>query len=336
MAITLVMALLLAGCGAPGFESPALGTETSQGPITTASDPASSDATGPGASSMIGEPADDGARTIQIVTIDRRTRDLTVETTSVGTQRVRLLLPTAYDEQPDRRWPVLFLLHGADNVGYRDWTRWTDVAALTEPTDLLVVMPDAGGYGYYSDWWNHGDGGPPMWETFHTIELVQLIERNWRTSDRRAVAGLSMGGLGAMDYTARHPGLFVAAASYSGVLDNRQSGSPATNLWGELPAQADVWAAHNPYELAPGLRGAEFYVSYGNGKPGPLDPAGAPSSQIEALLEKEGAAFVDRLRDLDIPVTVDAYGDGTHTWPYWERALHRSFPMLLDALDEAS
>ena len=264
--------------------------------------------------------------------IDSRTRDLTIETASVGTQRVRLLLPKQYTGQPSRRWPVLFLLHGADNVGYKDWTTSTDVASLTEPTDLLVVMPDAGGYGYYSDWWNHGDGGPPMWETFHTVELIQILERNWRAGDRLAVAGLSMGGLGAMDYAARHPGLFVAAASYSGVLDTRQSGSPATNLWGELPAQADVWAAHNPYDLAVGLRGTELYVSYGNGEPGPLDPAEAPTSRTETLLGKEGAAFVARLRDLAIPVTVDAYGDGTHTWPYWERALHRSFPMLLDVL----
>ena len=37
---------------------------------------------------------------------------------------------------------------------------------------------------------------------------------------------------------------------------------------------------------------------------------------------------------LGIPVTIDAYGPGTHTWLHWERALHRSLPMLLEALGE--
>ena len=36
--------------------------------------------------------------------------------------------------------------------------------------------------------------------------------------------------------------------------------------------------------------------------------------------------------ELDIPVTVSAYGPGTHTWPYWERGLHEAMPMLLEAL----
>jgi S-formylglutathione hydrolase FrmB len=43
-------------------------------------------------------------------------------------------------------------------------------------------------------------------------------------------------------------------------------------------------------------------------------------------------ADVERLDELDIPVTVDVYGAGTHTWPYWERGLHEAMPLLEDAL----
>jgi S-formylglutathione hydrolase FrmB len=46
----------------------------------------------------------------------------------------------------------------------------------------------------------------------------------------------------------------------------------------------------------------------------------------------QSIALLARLRELRIPVTTDFYGPGTHTWPYWERELHRSLPMLLDAL----
>ena len=221
----------------------------------------------------IGDAADDGARIVAVDTIDARTRDLTIDSPSVGIVQVRLLLPASFDAEPDTTWPVLYLLHGAWG-NHADWTNLTDVEALTAPTDLLVVMPDAAN-GWYTDAWNEGAGGPPAWETFHTTELLQLLERNWQAGDDRVVAGLSMGGLGAMDYAARHPGMFKAAASYSGVLDT--IGSELDNgeaTFGDPVAQADNWKAHNPLDLAPALEGIPLYVSYGDGQPGPLDPAG--------------------------------------------------------------
>ena len=44
-------------------------------------------------------------------------------------------------------------------------------------------------------------------------------------------------------------------------------------------------------------------------------------------------AFVERLHQLGIPVRFDAYDPGTHDWPYWQRELHRSLPLLLAALE---
>ena len=183
--------------------------------------PSVTSAASPSALVTIGQPADDGARIVAIEKIDARTRDLTIESPSVGTVKVRLLLPASFDEQSESRWPVLYLLHGAGG-DHTEWTGATDVEELTAPTDLLVVMPDAnadGIEGWYSDWYNGGDGGQPAWETFHLTELRQLLERNWQAGDERVIAGLSMGGYGAITYAARHPDLFKAAASYSGVLD---------------------------------------------------------------------------------------------------------------------
>jgi S-formylglutathione hydrolase FrmB len=53
---------------------------------------------------------------------------------------------------------------------------------------------------------------------------------------------------------------------------------------------------------------------------------------LESSLATPNEALVARLTELGIPFTVDAYGDGTHVWPYWERALHDSLPLLLEAL----
>jgi alpha-glucoside transport system permease protein len=296
-------------------------------------------------------PPDRPARVVATQTVGPRVRDLTIDSPALGrSAKVRLLLPRRFQAQPHRRWPVLWLLHGCCDT-YQSWTRSTDVEELPGLADVLVVMPEAGQVGFYSDWYERGQGGPSRWETFHLTELRQLLERDWRAGNRRVVAGLSMGGLGAMAYAARHPGMFRAAASYSGLLHTRYQGDPLPGprmiqdllrnfdedpdaLWGDPRRHGDLWAAHNPYDLAPRLREVGLFVSVGNGQPGPLDgPAtNGQLQQIEQALYPQNLAFVERLRQLGIPVRFDNYGPGIHNWPYWQRELHRSLPMLLGAL----
>ena len=268
-------------------------------------------------------------------TPDPRARDLTIESPAVAApMQVRLLLPRRFEDEPTARWPVVYLLHGSAGT-YDDWWLESDVSELTAPTDLLVVLPYGGNPGWYSDWWNGGKGGPPTWETFHLVELRQLLERNWHAGDKRAIAGLSMGGYGAMEYAERQPGTFAAAASYSGVLDplgGQANFSPPqpNDIWGDPVAQADVWKAHDPTDNAAALKGTALYVAYGNGQTGPLDPSKSPD--LEAWIATENETFLHQLAALKIPVTVDAYGNGTHDWPYWQRDLHRSLPFILKAL----
>jgi diacylglycerol O-acyltransferase / trehalose O-mycolyltransferase len=342
---------LLGGCASsatlfPPPETPAVTAV----PSVTIAAPSSAPAAG-SARPTFGQPADDGASIVAVDMIDARTRDLTINSPTVGdplyggTVKVRLLLPGLFDAQPATRWPVLYLLAGSDSA-YTGWTQNTDVEKLTVPTDLLVVMPDAGygGGGWYSDWWNGGKGGPPKWETFHLVELRQLLERNWHAGDQRVIAGLSMGGYGAMEYAARQPGMFLAAASFSGPLNPLggsaflQQEAVPSDVWGDVSAQADVWKAHDPTNNASALKGTALYVAYGNGKIGPLDNGASspwdPDGSVERDVATQSAAFVRQLASLKIPVTVDAYGNGTHWWPYFERDLHRSLPLMLKALGE--
>jgi S-formylglutathione hydrolase FrmB len=92
---------------------------------------------------------------------------------------VRLLLPEGWSKQAGRTWPVLYMLHGGVD-DYTSWTRMTRVEELTEDLDAIVVMPEGGGSGNYSDWHNGGKGGPPGWETFHTEELLDVLESGYR------------------------------------------------------------------------------------------------------------------------------------------------------------
>lgn len=271
--------------------------------------------------------------------------DLTVQSPALArAAKVRLLTPDGWEQR--RRgdhWPVLYLLHGCCDT-YDSWTRETDVEELGDLRDVLVVMPEAGAVGFYSDWWNGGAGGPPAWETFHLRELRTLLEHDYGAGHQRVIAGLSMGGFGALSYAARNPGMFRAVASYSGVVhplfDNfpqglmsflRQFGEDPLALWGDPVAQRPIWEAHDPYYLAKKLRSIPVFLSCGDGRAGPFDPPDA-FDQGEAGLYLMNLALVTRLQEVGVRLTTDFYGPGTHTWPYWERELHRSLPLLLNAL----
>jgi diacylglycerol O-acyltransferase/trehalose O-mycolyltransferase len=289
--------------------------------------------------------AGDGARVVAQQQVGPRLVDLTVQSHALGrTAKVRLLTPDGWQERrPGERWPVLYLLHGCCDT-YESWTRETDVEELRGLRGVLVVMPEAGPVGWYSDWWNHDAGGPPAWETFHLGELRRLLERGFGAGHRRGVAGLSMGGAGALTYAARHPGVFRAVASYSGVVHPLQPGWPAgflgllqsfgedpLALWGDPVAQRQIWEAHDPYYLAERLRHTPLFLSVGDGTAGPFDPPGT-FDELEAALSQQNQALAERLEQVGARLRTDFYGPGTHSWPYWQRELHRSLPMLLGAL----
>ncbi|CAL9637663.1 alpha/beta hydrolase [Streptomyces griseomycini] len=309
----------------------------------------------PPAATAAGETADAsrspkprGAEVVAVTRVADRQVDLSVRSTALGgrTVKVRLLTPDGWNPDDRRRhWPTLWLLHGCCG-DYTSWTARTDVAETDGLRDVLVVMPEAGWNGWYSDWWNHGRGGDPAWETFHTVELRHLLERDWGAGRDRVVAGLSMGGQGALLYAARHPGMFKAAAAYSGSahpLLNDESvdrimgffagqGDDPLRVWGDPVAQRRIWRAHDPFHLAGRLKSVPVYLSCGDGTTGPLDPPGGTSA-LEADFNRQNHALAAELKRVGAKhLTTHFYGPGTHGWAYWERELHASLPMLLGAL----
>jgi diacylglycerol O-acyltransferase/trehalose O-mycolyltransferase len=286
----------------------------------------------------------DMATVVDQTRVTSRILDLRVRSPALGKEAmVRLMTPVGWSSsRKSRRWPVLYLLHGCCD-SYVSWTRSTDIEQLPQLRNVLVVMPEAGTVGFYSDWRGSGGKPGPAWETFHLGELRGLLERRFSAGPRRAIAGLSMGGLGAIAYAARHPGLFRAAASFSGLLHPLQdaglllglmsSHTPNSRaIWGDPNVNRAAWARHDPTELADRLPRIPLFVSAGDGRPRPLDDAAGRRDTIEATVLGESRAFVERLRQLNLPVHSDFYGPGTHTWPYWERELQRALPILLEDL----
>ncbi len=308
------------------------------------------------ATALAGTAAADGSTVTAAVPIGGRAVDVLVDSHALAAAApTRLLIPDGFVPASRRSWPVLYLLHGAD-ADYAAWTTYSDVETLTAGSQALVVMPDAGRWGWYTDWWNRGRHGPPAWETFHLTELAQILDRSLRAGDDRAVAGFSMGGMGAMSYAGRHPGTWRAAAAFSGQLDLTDDrptplgstqprflmetaaslGLDPLGCWGDPVAQADLWAAHNPRHLVGGLAGVALYVASGDGQPGPFDPPGTSTRSVQSVYEAglypTTQSFLSVLGHAGRPVTTDLYGAGTHTWPYWQRDLHRSWPLLRAAI----
>jgi S-formylglutathione hydrolase FrmB len=268
--------------------------------------------------------------------LDSRLEQLAFRTPAVdGITDVRVLLPSGYASHPRRRYPVLYLLHGAID-DYSSWTVRGDAEQLTAKYPVLVVMPDTGPTGDYSNWYNGGAGGPPEWETYHVDQLIPWVDAHFRTKPsraERAVAGLSMGGFGAMSYAARHPDLFAAAASFSGAVDTNNPLDIAVtpvSVWGPRATEEVRWRAHNPWDLAGNLRGISLTIRTGNGLTG--GPFGG-GDIVETTVRDMSVSFHDRLSQLAIPSIWDDYGPGGHDWPYWQRDLRETLPTLMAVFD---
>ncbi|RIV17937.1 esterase family protein [Fibrisoma montanum] len=240
------------------------------------------------------------------------------------TLRAAVVLPERYlnarkrDAQP---FPVLYLLHGGSG-SFRDWlTKPADTRLLHRLADqynLIIVTPDGDPVSYYFD--------SPLvpgsqFETFISQELIAKIDDTYRTvRDRkgRVIAGLSMGGHGAMFIASRHPDLFAAAGSMSGVMNIN------TATWKVEPDFAKSRADNFAKLLGPPAGGDTPYPGYTmvtladrlktNGLPLIFDIG------VDDFLIETNRDLHRRLLDNETP---HEYTErpGAHTWPYWENAL---------------
>jgi S-formylglutathione hydrolase FrmB len=156
---------------------------------------------------------------------------------SVGrTLKYNILLPRKY-ESSTQRYPVLYLLHGLT----QNYTAWgiqngaPFYAALYD--DLIVAMLD-GGNSWYVNWAVSDGGQKNNWEDSIIKDAIGHVDAHFRTIARRegrAIAGLSMGGFGAIMLGLKHPDLFVSVGSTSGALEHARQA--ADRLRGIAPSQ---------------------------------------------------------------------------------------------------
>jgi S-formylglutathione hydrolase FrmB len=266
-----------------------------------------------------------------------------VDTSSPGGQlrdgrtvpKVNVLLPDGFDADSKHGYPVLWLLHGA----FESADRWLgNIRALAAGMPAILVMPDGGRFGMYTDWWNDGARGDPAWATYHLEVLRRAIEHRYPIRPGRrwhAIAGISMGGQGTLRYAAMLPGYFGSAVGFSAAFPDMQSDVAYFGL-NTLPVDAGPAGvyraifgspespyaeANNPQALAPNYAHTRLYLTSGNGVNCPSDSPTNPGLDgiTEALINAQQAPFAAAARAGGADVTA-ATTCGVHTGGVWDRA----------------
>lgn len=225
---------------------------------------------------------------------------------------VNIILPHDY-AATTRRYPVLYLLHGYTDH-YPAWVSYTRLTDYARGYDEIIVMPE-GDNGFYT---NNSADRNLAWEDFIILDLIPYIDGHYRTvasRQGRAIAGLSMGGYGAMKLGLKYPQMFSAAASLSGAIaaarwKRRPIEDPAiqkllAGVYG--PPDNPSRAANDPFELIRALKPEQrpqLYLSIGSG---------------DFLLE-ENREFVKLLAELKVPYEYREF-PGKHEWPVWDREI---------------
>ncbi len=248
---------------------------------------------------------------------------------------------------------ALYVLDGLRApADHSQWTSDTDALRQFAGDNVTLVFPVGGRSSFYTDWYRpsgtNGQAETYRWETFLTRELPNFLAGYGVSRTNKAIVGASMGGGAALTLAAYHRDQFKFAGSFSGFLN------PTFPLWNEAvraamwdegrfnvddmwgPVGDPAWSRNDPTVQAELLRGLPMYISTGNGSPGAPDVPFGVGNTVNAMgLEATAAVgtqiFRDRVAALGIPARIDVV-EGTHTWPYWGRALATARPMILDVL----
>ncbi|CAG7646162.1 alpha/beta hydrolase [Paenibacillus allorhizosphaerae] len=212
--------------------------------------------------------------------------------------------------------PVLFLLHGMSD-DHTIWLRRTSIERYVANLGLAVVMPSVH-RSFYADMAH----GPKFW-TFVSEELPRIARSFFPLAEERErtfVAGLSMGGYGALKLGLTHPERFGAAASLSGATDvfefatTRASNAEARNIFGSTG-------------LIPGSGNDLFHLAEQLAASDRPRPNLYQCCGTEDFLYGANIRFRDRCRSVGLELTYEEE-PGTHEWGYWDKKIQRVLEWL--------
>jgi len=225
-----------------------------------------------------------------------------------------------------RRYPVVYLLHGFTD-DESAWIQFGEVnlaadraIAQREIPPLIIVMPDAG-----VTWYINDQQGKVRYEDMFIKELIPYMDKTYRTrpaKEFRGLAGLSMGGWGALMFSMRHPDDFAACAAFSAAvwpdeevisIQQPMYDRLFSDIFGSKLAGKDRLNPHfrqyHPLDLAKTLpvetlKKVRFYIDCGD----------------DDFLIEGNAALHFALTGRKVPHEFRVR-DGGHAWVYWRTGI---------------
>lgn len=222
---------------------------------------------------------------------------------------VNVLLPQ--DAAETESLPVLYLLHGLSDDA-TNWFRRTSLERYADANNIAVVLPDGG-----TSWYCNQANGQNYYD-YIAQELPRFIQRTFRLDadpKKRFIAGLSMGGYGAVKIALRNPGQYAACAGFSGAYHPEWVRTAHNAIYRE-DFQVFPWRSEDdPYQLVESFEKPETLPLY------------------LACGRKDGLLPLStRLRDLALAhgfqVTWDE-ADYNHEWPFWDYEIAKAIPWML-------
>ncbi len=238
-------------------------------------------------------------------------------------------LPAGYASNTDKKYPVLYLLHGMNGTN-KDWPGrghlqdvMDQLRAAGEVCEMIVISPDAGGNIGEGVWNGYFDMEGWAYERFFFEEFLPAVEKEYRIKGdkaSRAIAGLSMGGGGSTSYAQRHADMFCACYAMSALmhLDAPQAQAPRDEkdkMWHLTKAVNKLscvnYVANADDKTKEALRTVAWYVDCGDD-----DFLFECNMNLVLAMRKAGVPYQLRVRD------------GGHTWEYWHSALYNALPFV--------
>ncbi len=242
-----------------------------------------------------------------------------------ATVRYNVYLPDGF-EHSDRRYPVVYLLHGLSDDynawrerGRMDWAL-DELIGTGEAVPMIVIMPNAGGRDTHNTW--NGYFNMPGWayEDFFFQELMPQAEAKYRAisdKEHRAIMGLSMGGGGSTVYCQRHPDMFSSCYAMSPWLTNDDNNVNQGDAKDKLYLVCQAVKEHSALrfvqdadeETRKQLRTVKWFIDCGDD-----DFLFDMAVDMHKLMRRAGIHSELRIRN------------GVHNWEYWHAALRMALP----------
>lgn len=230
------------------------------------------------------------------------------------------------------KYKVLWLLHGTFG-DYSDWLRKSNIELYAAQRNLIVVMPSAGNANYVN--WPGFATGYNAWD-YLTEELMPLVQGWFPASSRREdnfIAGLSMGGNGAMQYAAGHPEKFAGAASLSNAPTNPHEMTVPKYDGDASGSEAAALFTKRVENLVDNFGGLEGYVNSPINvwdrlpelmKAGALPKLYFCCGEEDQLIWSKYCRFKAYAQEIGLPAKFEEAPGYTHEWPFWDLFIQKA------------